>query len=1054
MSGDYSRFTDRPRRRYSGVLMQQGRVQLDADWNEHVGIARRRWEVQAEDTFGRSAVPRATTPGGFKIDTATLAGKPDLTIGAGRIYVDGKLAELFADETVTVKGKAVAVSYLQQPFYPDPPPLPTATGYVVYLDAWDREVTWIEDPDILEKALGGPDTATRIQTVWQVKVDGRAAGDVRCGAPLPQPSGGRLSTRAVAPPPSDDPCILSPAGGYRGLENRLYRVEIHLGGGLGAARFKWSRDNASVVSAVTGIGTSGTASQLVVNRIGRDAVLRFATGNWVEVTDDVRELMGEPGEMAKVAKVDELTRTITLDRTVPATGHRAFGANAQELADRHTRLRRWDQTQGVDADGLLTQAAGSWISLGDGVEIQLSQAGTAPLATGDHWQFAARTVDGSVEVLDQAEPRGIRHHYCQLAAVTFDGTTQQAHDCRHLWPNVCGCCCVAEVGDGVTSHGDFDDLVAAVEELSWRIPAGTPILICLLPGTHVLKGPVLLVRDHLTIRGCRRAARVNAPPDPRAFVPSFWLAGEATALEDLYVVTTASARNAPVILCSGAGQRLAGNEIETAGAAAIWSYKTVNLEVAANRLSQRAPDAGNPSAGLLVLEIETVGARVAGNEIGPGLNDGVVLGFDDLEDVLVRGNHIFDLQGSGVTSRAEFRAQPGKLFSGLPIAAPQAERRQPIHPTHVPVPKRLDGLRIEGNTITGCVGPRAPKLADGLPHGAIVLASVAHVEIAGNRIEGNGTTAPAATPVAGIYVAGCQGLIVRDNVVVDNGLEPDGKPIPQPQGGILAVDLSVVVDGFDPPPTSSPLAPPAAPAPPRPTKFLRTDGWPAAAVHDNLVVAPRGHALRLVGIGPMHVTDNQLTARELYGHHLDPNDVDQPPEAWIGAVFVFNAGMTGYLAESLRTGGFQTSNDPDAIQMIDFTPSGKVEFNNNQVVLDLANHPAELALAATVIATLDDLAFADNQTEVRVNFDPKSDTGVPCDVIAVGATTRANGNGLVEHLAFTNVSLLAAAFDMATAGFNQGTHCILVESRRPPFDQFNYGPQCSRDFSKLRLLSK
>ena len=42
-----------------------------------------------------------------------------------------------------------------------------------------------------------------------------------------------------------------PVGGYRGLENRLYRVEIHEGGALGVARFKWSRDNGSTVMALT-----------------------------------------------------------------------------------------------------------------------------------------------------------------------------------------------------------------------------------------------------------------------------------------------------------------------------------------------------------------------------------------------------------------------------------------------------------------------------------------------------------------------------------------------------------------------------------------------------------------------------------------------------------------------------------------------------------------------------------------------------------------------------------------------------------------------------------
>ena len=42
MSGDYSRVRFDPKNDFSGVLMQQGRVQLDADWNELVALLDRR----------------------------------------------------------------------------------------------------------------------------------------------------------------------------------------------------------------------------------------------------------------------------------------------------------------------------------------------------------------------------------------------------------------------------------------------------------------------------------------------------------------------------------------------------------------------------------------------------------------------------------------------------------------------------------------------------------------------------------------------------------------------------------------------------------------------------------------------------------------------------------------------------------------------------------------------------------------------------------------------------------------------------------------------------
>src|SRR5918993_4606130 len=159
MSGDYTRFTHDPRKRYASVLMQQGRVQLDSDWNEAAGIERRRLRLLSLDSFGPVGVPYLTTPDAFLI--GPLPG--DLSIQPGRLYVDGLLAEILDGETFT---------YLTQPFLPEPPPLPGGDA-VVYLDVWEREITYVHDPELLDVALGGADTATRLQTVWQLRVDAR-----------------------------------------------------------------------------------------------------------------------------------------------------------------------------------------------------------------------------------------------------------------------------------------------------------------------------------------------------------------------------------------------------------------------------------------------------------------------------------------------------------------------------------------------------------------------------------------------------------------------------------------------------------------------------------------------------------------------------------------------------------------------------------------------------------------------------------------------------------------------------------------------------------------
>ena len=72
------------------------------------------------------------------------------------------------------------IAYATQPYLPSPPALPTAGRHLVYLDVWEREVTHLERPDLVEVAVG-VETSSRLQTVWQVRVLGRRRGqrDVR-----------------------------------------------------------------------------------------------------------------------------------------------------------------------------------------------------------------------------------------------------------------------------------------------------------------------------------------------------------------------------------------------------------------------------------------------------------------------------------------------------------------------------------------------------------------------------------------------------------------------------------------------------------------------------------------------------------------------------------------------------------------------------------------------------------------------------------------------------------------------------------------------------------
>ena len=89
--------------------------------------------------------------------------------------------------------------------------------------------------------------------------------------------------------------MLPPSGGgYRRLENQMYIVEIHNSGEAGnGATFKYSRDNGTVVTKIRDI----SGEEIKVDSNGKDKLLGFASGQWVEIIDDYRELHGIPGTM-------------------------------------------------------------------------------------------------------------------------------------------------------------------------------------------------------------------------------------------------------------------------------------------------------------------------------------------------------------------------------------------------------------------------------------------------------------------------------------------------------------------------------------------------------------------------------------------------------------------------------------------------------------------------------------------------------------------------------------------------------------------------------------
>ncbi len=469
--GDFTRDTFDSQNKFSRVLMQQGRVQLDADWNEQNSIMLHHLRNFACDVGSEHWGPNHDP--GFEITLGESdSGEPRISIGAGHYYVMGILCEAGLDEN------GEKYHYSNQPDYPIPDgqriqdiePLIVGgeVSALVYLDAWERHYTYVNDDSIREVALGGPDTATRAKIIWQAKIlpipfeanptGGKAPHRIKASYRYfinlldseMKPGKGRLCAKLKDKSDDNDPCLIPPESRYRGVENQLYRVEIHRSGvaegqtedfDVPAATYKWSRENASVMFPIISIQDSIIA----LEHLGKDCRYGLKPNDWVELIDDDHVLQCRADSLFQVESVDEENRQVTLSNPSDAI--------IQINPDKHAYLRRWDHTGG-DENGIAVvenSEGDMWLDLEDGIQVQFKGSNEAVLTdasgdieittifkTGDYWLIPARTVTGDIEWPIYNEkpecllPHGVIHHYAPLAILNKGGDGDDNIDLRRI----------------------------------------------------------------------------------------------------------------------------------------------------------------------------------------------------------------------------------------------------------------------------------------------------------------------------------------------------------------------------------------------------------------------------------------------------------------------------------------------------------------------------------------------------------------------------------------------------------------------------------------------
>lgn len=312
-----------------------------------------------------------------------------MRLGKGRYYVDGLLVENESEIDVAQ---------------------PSKNGlYLAYLDVWGRHICAAEDETLLEPALGGPDTTTRIKTEWQLRCQylgtksAFTLDEIRkryCGV-WPQ-----LSSPGAADywqlPLSTGRMKIDFAN-FTLTENQLYRVEVHTGnfdqdGEAATLQFKWSRDNGSIAATVKDINTTTKIVMLADANLNiRNA---FSDAGLIEISDEVCSRTGAPGYLVSV------DMSLIRDGKITLKENWGYERSASDL-EAPIIVRRWDGVQTVKN-----------FELEDGLTV-VFDGGDAFYRSGDYWLIPTRA-DGIIgwENNVSQPAQGVEHHFAALALIT------------------------------------------------------------------------------------------------------------------------------------------------------------------------------------------------------------------------------------------------------------------------------------------------------------------------------------------------------------------------------------------------------------------------------------------------------------------------------------------------------------------------------------------------------------------------------------------------------------------------------------------------------------
>ncbi|HLT36290.1 MAG TPA: hypothetical protein VK034_08390, partial [Enhygromyxa sp.] len=476
-----------------------------------------------------------------------------VSIAPGSFFLGGMRLCLEQTETYRTQRDWLGVELRAEllpdiPLVPDLQTMPGQVRYdLVYLHAWQQPVSAVEDHELRERALGGPDSSTRIRRMRRVEIATNIGTDVPTDAfaalfanvedaglasydhaTAELISSARLTVSYTAES-STSACVPKEVGGYVGNDDQAIRVELR-----GPRLFCWGFCNAAPLYRVR-VSKNDPTRVRFINQ-PRDGERAPKVGQIVELLpwsarlpndEKVAELQGVLARVTSGYEAD--SREIVLDVEAPAEWLDWLESHDQHLSDRdgenhrYLYLRVWDRGSDTESPALIDHKPGKPVPLaGTGLHVTFSSGGLS----GDHWIIAARKATPSTptpwELLTGAAPHGTRHFYAPLAVIRW--TVNVVPNSTHSLPEIIDArrpirrmgdrgCCTITVGDGTNSHGLVDSIGEALAELP---PQGGRI--CLLPGEHdVDDNGHISDRRNIEIVGCGPKSILTAeavPADP------------------------------------------------------------------------------------------------------------------------------------------------------------------------------------------------------------------------------------------------------------------------------------------------------------------------------------------------------------------------------------------------------------------------------------------------------------------------------------------------------------------------------------------------------------